>query len=54
MEKQNIKLVALDMDGTLLDKAGEISEENRRAIKEAENEGGFVVLSTGRSYATMQ
>lgn len=52
MEKQNIKLVALDMDGTLLNKAGEISEENRRAIKEAENQGVFVVLSTGRSYAT--
>ncbi|MBT2606559.1 HAD family phosphatase [Bacillus sp. ISL-53] len=52
MEKQNIKLVALDMDGTLLNKAGEISEENRRAIKEAENQGVFVVLSTGRSFAT--
>ncbi|MEW5551151.1 Cof-type HAD-IIB family hydrolase [Peribacillus frigoritolerans] len=52
MEKQNIKLVALDMDGTLLNKAGEISVENRKAIKEAENQGVFVVLSTGRSYAT--
>ncbi|MCP1494852.1 HAD superfamily hydrolase (TIGR01484 family) [Peribacillus frigoritolerans] len=52
MEKQDIKLVALDMDGTLLNKAGEISEENRRAIKEAENQGVFVVLSTGRSFAT--
>ncbi|PCD06852.1 phosphoglycolate phosphatase [Peribacillus simplex] len=40
------------MDGTLLNKAGEISEENRRAIKEAENQGVFVVLSTGRSFAT--
>jgi HAD superfamily hydrolase (TIGR01484 family) len=52
LEKQDIKLVALDMDGTLLNKAGEISEENRRAIKEAENQGVFVVLSTGRSFAT--
>jgi 5-amino-6-(5-phospho-D-ribitylamino)uracil phosphatase len=52
MKKQDIKLVALDMDGTLLNKAGEISQENRRAIKEAENQGVFVVLSTGRSYAT--
>lgn len=52
MEKQDIKLVALDMDGTLLNKAGKISEENRRAIKEAENQGVFVVLSTGRSFAT--
>ncbi|MEY8732838.1 Cof-type HAD-IIB family hydrolase [Peribacillus frigoritolerans] len=52
LEKQDIKLVALDMDGTLLNKAGKISEENRRAIKEAENQGVFVVLSTGRSFAT--
>lgn len=52
MKKPDIKLVALDMDGTLLNIAGAISEENRRAIKEAENQGVFVVLSTGRSYAT--
>lgn len=52
MMKPDIKLVALDMDGTLLNRAGEISEENRKAIKEAEEQGVFVVLSTGRSYAT--
>ncbi|MBK5441968.1 Cof-type HAD-IIB family hydrolase [Peribacillus sp. TH24] len=52
MNKPEIKLVALDMDGTLLNEAGEISAENRKAIKEAENQGVFVVLSTGRSYAT--
>ncbi|WP_057912883.1 Cof-type HAD-IIB family hydrolase [Peribacillus muralis] len=52
MMKPDIKLVALDMDGTLLNRAGEISEENRKAIKEAEDQGAFVVLSTGRSYAT--
>ncbi|MGE7766254.1 Cof-type HAD-IIB family hydrolase [Peribacillus sp. NPDC096540] len=52
MNKPEIKLVALDMDGTLLNEAGEISAENRKAIKAAENQGVFVVLSTGRSYAT--
>jgi hydroxymethylpyrimidine pyrophosphatase-like HAD family hydrolase len=38
MEKLNsdieIKLIALDMDGTLLDDHHEISEANRQAIKE--------------------
>ncbi|MEI2401470.1 Cof-type HAD-IIB family hydrolase [Niallia taxi] len=49
---REIKLIALDMDGTLLNGAGEIPEENRKAIKEAQDEGIHVVLSTGRSIAT--
>jgi 5-amino-6-(5-phospho-D-ribitylamino)uracil phosphatase len=44
-----IKLIALDMDGTLLNDQHEISEENRQAIKEAQEKGVYVVLSTGRS-----
>ncbi|WP_445490970.1 Cof-type HAD-IIB family hydrolase [Niallia sp. 03133] len=47
-----IKLIALDMDGTLLNDKGEIPEENRKAIKEAQDKGIHVVLSTGRSIAT--
>src|SRR3954467_4918723 len=47
-----IKLVALDMDGTLLNKKGQISEANRQAIKAAKDKGVFVVLSTGRSLLT--
>ena len=48
----DIKLVALDMDGTLLNENEKISEANRKAIKEAEQQGVHVVLSTGRAYAT--
>ncbi|MGG1674483.1 Cof-type HAD-IIB family hydrolase [Neobacillus sp. NRS-1170] len=48
----DIKLIALDMDGTLLNNKGKISEENRQAIKEAQEKGIFVVLSTGRSLLT--
>ncbi|GHH96815.1 Cof-type HAD-IIB family hydrolase [Neobacillus kokaensis] len=48
----NIKLIALDMDGTLLRNNHEISEANRKAIKEAQEKGVKVVLSTGRSYQT--
>ena len=50
--KAKIKLIALDMDGTLLNQYDEVSEENRKAILEAENKGVHVVLSTGRAYAT--
>ncbi|WP_079509187.1 Cof-type HAD-IIB family hydrolase [Mesobacillus jeotgali] len=48
----DIKLIALDMDGTLLNGQHEVSEKNRRAIKEAEKKGLAVVLSTGRSLKT--
>lgn len=51
-KKPDIKLIALDMDGTLLDERHEVSEENRLAIKEAEKRGVHVVLSTGRSLKT--
>lgn len=45
-----IKLIASDMDGTLLDKNHGISEENIAAIKEAESKGIKFVIVTGRSY----
>ena len=51
-KKPDIKLIALDMDGTLLDDRHEVSQENRQAIKEAEKRGVHVVLSTGRSLKT--
>lgn len=50
--RPEIKLIALDMDGTLLDENHVVSEENRRAIKEAEKKDVKVVLSTGRSLKT--
>lgn len=48
----DIKLIALDMDGTLLNDQHEVSDENQRAIREAEAKGVKVVLSTGRNLAT--
>ncbi|MDV2686898.1 HAD-IIB family hydrolase, partial [Alkalihalophilus lindianensis] len=47
-----IKLIALDMDGTLLKNDQQVSEANRQAIKEAKEKGVKVVLSTGRSLNT--
>lgn len=48
------KLVALDMDGTLLDPAGEISAANRAAIAAARDRGVTVVLASGRPLAGMR
>ncbi|MFU0823567.1 sugar-phosphatase [Clostridium sp.] len=42
------KLIALDMDGTLLNEGKKISEENNIAIKKAKEKGVKVVLATGR------
>ncbi|WP_263620710.1 Cof-type HAD-IIB family hydrolase [Halobacillus yeomjeoni] len=47
--KRNIRLIALDMDGTLLNSDHQVSEKNRQAIKRAKDQGIHVVLSTGRS-----
>lgn len=43
-----VKLIAIDMDGTLLNEKKEVSDENKAAIKEAVNKGVKVVICTGR------
>jgi Cof subfamily protein (haloacid dehalogenase superfamily) len=43
-----IKLLALDLDGTLLDSRGRISEANKIAIRKAEERGVLVTIATGR------
>ncbi|WJE15608.1 Cof-type HAD-IIB family hydrolase [Halobacillus sp. ACCC02827] len=47
--KEDIKLIALDLDGTLVSHEGTVSEANEKAVKEAKEQGIHVVLSTGRS-----
>lgn len=43
------KLIALDVDGTLLDDDHHLSEENKQAVAEVTRQGGLIVLCTGRS-----
>lgn len=43
------KLIAIDLDGTLLDTYGQASDKNCEAIKQAMTKGVEVVLTTGRS-----
>jgi Cof subfamily protein (haloacid dehalogenase superfamily) len=45
-----LRLIALDLDGTLLDSRGHVSERNRRAITEARARAVQVALVTGRRF----
>jgi hydroxymethylpyrimidine pyrophosphatase-like HAD family hydrolase len=45
-----IRLIGIDVDGTLLDSLGRLPEQNRRAIHAAVDAGVHVALVTGRSY----
>lgn len=42
------KLIAIDLDGTLLNSYGQISEKNKEAIQYAKNKGSEIVLCSGR------
>lgn len=43
-----IKLISIDLDGTLLDDKGKIPEENKEVLKKFSEKGGIVVLASGR------
>ncbi|WP_404456138.1 Cof-type HAD-IIB family hydrolase [Oceanobacillus kapialis] len=45
-----MKLIATDLDGTLLNEEGKVSQKNAEAIKKATDLGIQVVVATGRSY----
>lgn len=45
-----IKLLALDLDGTTLNSAGEVPEANRMAIRSAEEAGVLVTIASGRRF----
>ncbi len=48
----SIKLLALDIDGTLLNPRGELTPATRRAIEEVRSQGTLVVLVTGRRFGS--
>src|SRR5438309_10686457 len=45
-----VRLIALDIDGTLLDSRWRLTDANRHAIQEAARRGIEVALVTGRRY----
>lgn len=50
--RPNIKLIALDLDGTLLRSDSTVSNRTLQCIQEARARGVIVAIATGRMYAT--
>lgn len=48
---QPIRLIALDLDGTLFNRHSRISDDDQTAIRQAAAHGVEVIVSTGRPYA---
>jgi len=47
---KEFKLIAIDMDGTLLNDDLEISQKNKAVIRNLINKGKIVILATGRTF----
>lgn len=52
MLKKNIKLICIDMDGTLLNSNHEVSERNKKALKKASELGVNIAITTGRLFCS--
>ena len=51
--KKDIKIISLDLDGTLLDSRKRLSEKNRIALQAAAEKGVLIVPTTGRFFGMM-
>lgn len=49
-----LKMIAMDLDGTLLDQEKNIAPEDAAAVREAVAAGYYVTLATGRMYRSAQ
>lgn len=49
MNRKNIRLIALDLDGTLLNEEKHLTEANRKALEECIARGVYIVPTTGRT-----
>ena len=47
---QQIKMIGLDLDGTLLNTKKELTENTRHVLREAIDAGILVLMATGRPY----
>ncbi len=50
----SMKLAAIDLDGTLLNSKGHVTQENVHALRTYRNKGGIVAIATGRSIISLK
>jgi len=48
------KLIVVDVDGTLLNSEAQLSEYTEKALREFVALGGYVILATGKLFATIE
>ena len=53
MYEHEIKLIALDLDGTTLNSEKQLTERTKKAIEAAIEKGVSVVIATGRAYSAL-
>jgi Cof subfamily protein (haloacid dehalogenase superfamily) len=53
MKKQDIKLIALDLDGTTLTSDRRLTKRTKDALEEAIKKGVHVIIATGRAYSAL-
>lgn len=53
MDWTDVKVVVTDVDGTLLDSRGNLSDFSRKVIKEFISRGGYLVFATGKLFTTI-
>lgn len=49
-----IRLIAMDLDGTLLNREHQISRRNQAALELAREKGAYIVLASGRNFFSMK
>lgn len=49
----NIKMVALDLDGTTFNSKGELTDRTKNTLERAASNGVYIVVSTGRSFNSL-
>lgn len=52
IKDKNIKMIVVDLDGTLLDSNKEISKETKEYLEDLKNKGYIITIATGRMYAS--
>ncbi len=50
---KQIRILAMDLDGTLLDSSGNLPERNRNAVMNAREAGYVIVFVTGRAFVNL-
>lgn len=52
--KKPVRLIALDLDGTLLQNHGTISEEGLKVLRRAHEKGILIIIASGRPYYSVR